>query len=117
VQPLLDIRLGAPANPTAVIVQTAGTQGDPAKASLIFTFANTQQKLRQGVDAAGGATLPVPAGQLPVGVYTATVELDPANPYYVSTTRRPPVAVVVNTDVLGAIVYALSDLLKSIPSL
>jgi hypothetical protein len=66
------------------------------------------------VDSTGGATLQIEPGEVPAGVYTARARLAPND--FFTTAATPPVAVVVNTDILGASVYALSDLLKNIPT-
>ncbi|HEX2274050.1 MAG TPA: hypothetical protein VHG90_09285, partial [Acidimicrobiales bacterium] len=119
-QPLVDITPGAPAMARALVTQTAGTRGDLTKASVSFTLTNTVggQVLDLGtlpVDGAGGATLQIAPGRVPPGAYTARARLAPND--YFNTASAPPVAVVVNTDVLGASVYALSELLKNLPSL
>ena len=64
-------------------------------------------------DAAGGVTLRIEPGQVPLGAYTARARLDPATTVF-KMTGRPPVAVLVTTDSLGASVYTLSDLLNLI---
>lgn len=119
IQPLLDITPGAPATARALVTQTAGTTGDLSKASVSFTLRNTLsgQVVDLGsfpVDSTGGATLQIAPGQVPAGAYTARARLVPND--YFSAASTPPVAVVVNTDVVGMSVYALSDALKNMPS-
>ena len=118
-QPLVDITPGSPATATALVTQTAGTRGDLTQASVAFIARNTLtgEVFDLGpspVDAAGASTLDVAPGELPAGAYTARAHLLPND--YFATASTPPVAVVVNTDVLGATVYALSDLLENFPS-
>ena len=119
-QPLLDITPGSPRTAKALVTQTAGTRGDLTRTSVVFTLRNalTGDVFDVGafpVDPAGASTLQIAPGQVPAGPYTARARLVPND--YFSTASAPPLAVVVNTDVLGASVYALSDLLENIPTL
>ncbi|HEX2041241.1 MAG TPA: hypothetical protein VHF24_01280, partial [Acidimicrobiales bacterium] len=119
--PLLDITPGTPAMARGLVTQTAGTRGRFAEAqsSVIFTVmdASGQVVLQRTspVDSTGEAPLQIAVGELPLGVYTARASF--ANDrYFFEPSSVPPLAVVVNTDVLGASVYALSDLLKDLVS-
>ena len=117
-QPLIDITPGSPAMAQAQVTQTAGTRGDLTKASVIFDLTNTvtREVLNLGsspVDPAGRATLKIKPGEVPLGAYTARARIDPANQFF-SMASAVPIAAVVNTDVLGASVYALSDMLNTL---
>ena len=121
-QALLDITPGSPATAKALVVQTGGTAGDITKATGIFDVTNTLTREVRNlgsfpVDAAGAATMRISPGQLPAGTYTARARVDPSNQYF-RMASSVPIAVVVNTDVLGASVYALTDLLnQTVPTL
>jgi Abnormal spindle-like microcephaly-assoc'd, ASPM-SPD-2-Hydin len=113
-QPLVDVTLGTPAVAHAIVSQVAGTQGNLENATVTFDLTNVLT----------GAVIPYPAERvlpdgrvsleilpgLPLGAYTARARLVPGSPYF-RLVSPEPVAVVVNTDVLGATVYTLSDLL------
>ena len=116
-QPLIDITLGTPATANVQLTQTAGTRGDFTNASVLFDLTNTVTRevvnLRPSpVDAAGRATMQIAPGEVPPGLYTARARLDPANRFFVMASPVP-IAAVVNSDLLGASVYAISDLLST----
>jgi hypothetical protein len=118
-QPLLDLRV-APAIANALVTQPGGTSGDLSKATLRFEFTNVVSHTKTTftgvfVNASGAATKELQTGELPLGAYTVTAELETPNPYFrAAPGTSPPTAVVINTDALGATVYALSDLLNLI---
>lgn len=114
-QPLVDVTLGRPAIALAMVTQVAGTQGDLQNAMVTFDVTNVLTREvttygPTGVASDGRATLEIPTGSLPLGAYTARARLSPDTPYF-RLVSSVPVAVVVNSDVLGATVYTLSDLL------
>lgn len=115
-QALLDITPGSPATARALVVQTGGTAGEITNATVTFDVTNTLTREVRNlgsypVDRAGAATLTIAPGQLPAGTYTARARVDPSNPYF-RMASPVPIAVVVNTDVLGTSIYALTDLLN-----
>lgn len=117
--PLLDLTTGAPAAVNAVVVLPPGNQGDLSKVGVIFDLENVLTGARTSirpvpvVETTGAVALKLVPGQLPVGAYTVRPRLDPQSPYF-RLASPVPTAVVVNTDALGATVYALSDLLNLI---
>ena len=114
-QPLVDVTLATPGVAHAMVTQVAGTQGDLTRATVTFDVINVLTRVQTSfgpvpVAADGRATLVIPAGSLPLGAYTARARLLPETPYF-RLASSVPVAVVVNSDLLAATVYTLSDLL------
>jgi hypothetical protein len=100
------------------VVPPAGNQGDLSKAGVIFDVENVLSGARTSlrpvpVEPPGAVALKLAPGQLPLGSYTVRPRLDPASPYF-RLASPPPTAVIVNADLLGATVYALSDVLNLI---
>ena len=117
-QSLLDLLLG-PATATAIVTQPAGSQVDLGSLKLAFDFTNVLTQAKTTFDgipvsASGRAAFNLEPGTLPPGAYTVRARLGDANPYFNLNPPAPPTAVVVNTDVLSATVYTLSDLLNLI---
>jgi len=114
--PLLDVSPGSPAQVRAMASLPTGTSGDLTRAQVVFDVENVVSGERTqigpfDVRPSGDVDLTLSPGQLPVGTYTARARLAPGNPYF-RLAGAPPTAVLVNSDVVGAAIYVLSDILN-----